>query len=301
MFEFSEVIPEDYHKLRVDAVLAKLFPDYSRNQWIDWLRKGLIFHQEQPLSPKNKLSSGQIIYGSVPINIPYVKAPAQEMPLDIIYEDEFLLVINKPHGLVVHPGAGQIDATLMNALLYHDTRLELLPRAGIVHRLDKDTTGLMVIAKTAACYQLLVHAMKERLIKREYQALVHGKLLSAGTIHTKYGRSPKNRLKMAVTKEGKEAITHYQIAQKFAQHTLLRVRLETGRTHQIRVHLAYLGHSIVGDKLYGKTTFGQGVNFPRQALHACELKFIHPISQKELTFVANIPDDFELLLEKLTE
>jgi 23S rRNA pseudouridine1911/1915/1917 synthase len=207
---------------------------------------------------------------------------------------------------VVHPGAGQKDQTLMNALLFHNPTLEILPRAGIVHRLDKETTGLMVIAKTPACYQALVTAMQNREIQREYIALVHGKMLSSGSIRTHFGRHPRHRLKMAVTKQGKEAITHYQIEKVFFQNTLLRIRLETGRTHQIRVHLSHLGYPIVGDPLYGKARApGQGKitdalnQFPRQALHAIELKFIHPVTKKPLTFTANIPDDFALLLNLL--
>jgi 23S rRNA pseudouridine1911/1915/1917 synthase len=307
-FEFSLTIPEDFHQLRVDSTLAKCYPNYSRNQWIDWLKQGLIFHQTQVLSPKNKLSAGQIIHGQVPIDTPHSEAIAQELPLDIVYEDEHLLVINKPAGLVVHPGAGQKDNTLMNALLFHEPTLEVLPRAGIVHRLDKETTGLMVIAKTPACYQALVSAMQNREINREYIALVHGKIIGSGRIQTHFGRHPRNRLKMAVTANGKEAITHYQILEVFTQNTLVRVRLETGRTHQIRVHMSHLGYPIVGDPLYGKARApGKGEitdalnQFPRQALHAIELKFIHPISEKPLTFTANIPDDFALLLETLKQ
>jgi 23S rRNA pseudouridine1911/1915/1917 synthase len=305
-FEFSLEIPEACHELRVDATLAKCYPDYSRNQWIEWLKQGLITHNQQILIPKNKLKAFDIIHGKVPIDQAHSEDVAQEIPLDIIYEDEHLMVINKATGLVVHPGAGQKDQTLLNALLFHHPDLKVLPRAGIVHRLDKDTTGLMVIAKTSLCYHSLVKALANRDIKRSYLALVHGQITGGATIRTCFGRHPKNRLKMAVLTHGKEAITHYQIEERFSQNTLLRVQLETGRTHQIRVHLSYQGFPIVGDPLYGKARApGKGpvtdaLNaFPRQALHAIELNFIHPITEKPLTFTANIPDDFALLLQIL--
>jgi 23S rRNA pseudouridine1911/1915/1917 synthase len=305
-FEFSLEIPEACEGLRVDATLAKCYPDYSRNQWIDWLKQGLITHQGQVLIPKNKLKAYELIEGKVPIDQAHSEDIAQEIPLDIVYEDEHLMVINKATGLVVHPGAGQKDQTLLNALLFHHPELKVLPRAGIVHRLDKDTTGLMVIAKTPLCYQSLVQAMANREIKRSYLALVHGKITGGASVRTCFGRHPKNRLKMAVLTHGKEAVTHYQVEERFSQNTLLRVQLETGRTHQIRVHLSYQGYPIVGDPLYGKARApGKGpitdaLNaFPRQALHAIELNFIHPITEKPLTFTANIPDDFALLIQIL--
>lgn len=305
-FEFSLNVPEDYHGIRVDSLLAKCYPDYSRNQWIDWLRNGLIHVQGKALSPKIKCVAHQIIEGKVPIDTPQTEAIAQDIPLDIVFADEHLLVINKPAGLTVHPGAGQKDQTLMNALLHHQADLSILPRAGIVHRLDKDTSGLMVIAKTSACYQALIQAMQNREIQREYLALVHGKMRSGGSIHTHFGRHPKQRLKMAVLKQGRDAVTHYQIEETWDYHTLVKVRLETGRTHQIRVHMQHIGHPIVGDKLYGKTCsrgnpeLALQINqFPRQALHAFSLKFMHPIIQKPLTFTSEIPHDFALLLEFL--
>lgn len=302
-FEVSLIVPEAYHGLRVDSLLAKSYPQYSRNQWIEWLKAGLIYHQGKALCPKNKCFTEQLIEGQVPIDMPQIEAIAQEIPLNIIYEDEHLLVINKPAGLTVHPGAGQKDMTLMNALLHHQENLSILPRAGIVHRLDKDTTGLMVIAKTNTCYLALIQMMQNREIQREYLALVHGQLISGGHIHTHFGRHPKQRLKMAVLKQGREAITHYQIEEAFKDFTLLRVRLETGRTHQIRVHLQHIGYPIIGDKLYGKNCAKTSKelalvinSFPRQALHAFSLKFTHPITQKPLTFSADIADDLTNLL-----
>jgi 23S rRNA pseudouridine1911/1915/1917 synthase len=300
------VVPEDFNDLRADVVLAKQFPEYSRNQWIQWLREGRVTANTQPIIPKNKLQAHQLIQVQIPELIINTEAQAQEIPLDIIYEDEDILIINKPAGLVVHPGAGQSDNTLMNALLYHDAKLEQLPRAGIVHRLDKQTTGLMVVAKTSVSHQALVHAMQERHIRRFYYAVVHGVITASGKISTFYGRHPQNRLKMAVRPMGKTAVTHYKVIERFSQNTFVDVQLETGRTHQIRVHMQHLGHPLVGDPLYGKARApGKGpvsdaLNaFFRQALHAYQLELIHPTSQKSLTFTSQIPDDFAYLLEIL--
>lgn len=305
-WKFECVVPEEFHQCRADVVLAKLYPMYSRNQWIQWLREGNIVSQDLALIPKYKLNALQVVSGNVNIETPFMEALAEDIALNIVYEDEDILVINKPSGLVVHPGSGQPNQTLMNALLFHQQSLEILPRAGIVHRLDKDTTGLMVVAKTPLSYQTLIQMMQERQIKRHYYALVHGLLRSSGTISTCFGRHPQNRLKMAVRPTGKTAVTHYRIKQHFRQNTLLNVALETGRTHQIRVHLNHIGFPIVGDKLYGKpkavgkSHITEILNqFPRQALHAYHLAFMHPISKKPLTFDAVVPDDFALLLESI--
>ena len=302
------IVPEELHQHRADVVLAKLFPEYSRNQWIDWLKEGLISIHNKPLIPKQKLNAANHLFGEIPLDTVHTEAVAQDIPLNIIYEDDDLMVINKHVGLVVHPGAGQSDSTLMNALLYHHQALKTLARAGIIHRLDKDTSGLLIIAKTSASYQMLVQMMANREIERQYLALVHGRMISGGSIETFYGRHPKQRLKMAVRPSGKIAITHYQVAESFHQNTLLKVKLETGRTHQIRVHLSHKGFPIVGDPLYGKNRapgVGPATNalnqFPRQALHAAFLNFIHPITQKPLTFHTDLPDDFALLLSVLRE
>ncbi|NBX85087.1 MAG: RluA family pseudouridine synthase [Gammaproteobacteria bacterium] len=299
-------VPEELHDSRADVILAKQFPEYSRNQWIQWLREGRATVNEQTLIPKNKLQAHQIIQVKIPELIINTEAQAQDIPLDIIYEDEEILILDKPTGLVVHPGAGQSDNTLMNALLFHDAKLEQLPRAGIVHRLDKETTGLMVVAKTSVAHQALVHAMQEREIRRYYYALVHGVISASGKISTFYGRHPQNRLKMAVRPMGKTAVTHYKVVERFSQNTFVDVQLETGRTHQIRVHMQHLGYPLVGDPLYGKARApGKGpvsdaLNaFPRQALHAYQLELLHPTSQKPLTFSSQIPDDFAYLLEIL--
>jgi 23S rRNA pseudouridine1911/1915/1917 synthase len=305
-WQFEVVVPDELHLQRADVVLAKLFSDYSRNQWIEWLRKGFIHYQQQVLSPKQKLQSGQLITGQVEIKQTQTFASPEDIKIDVIFEDEHILIINKPAGLVVHPGAGQPAHTLMNALLYHHQALEQLPRAGIVHRLDKDTTGLMVIAKTSVVYQRLVDMMQKREIHRRYRALVHGVMRGSGTVSTFYGRHPQNRLKMAVRPTGKTAVTHYIIDKIYPQNTLLDVELETGRTHQIRVHLNHIGHPIVGDPLYGKTRaagnnhISDALNlFKRQALHAYQLKFMHPILEKPLTFEVLLPDDFASLLKNI--
>lgn len=305
-WSFCQTIPPELEGLRVDAGLAKLYPNYSRNQWIEWLKQGKIHTHGKILSPKNKVQVGQMIEGTVIINTPQSDHLAQAIPLNIIYEDDAIVIIDKPAGLVVHPGAGQSQSTLLNGLLHHDPQLNAIPRAGIVHRLDKDTTGLMVVAKTITAYLQLIAMMQARQIERHYLALVHGIVPLGGKISTFFGRHPQNRLKMAVRPQGKLATTHYKVKQQFKQNTLLDIQLETGRTHQIRVHLSHIGHPIVGDKLYGKTRApGHGplpqiLNaFPRQALHAYELHFIHPITNKSLTFTSNIPDDFSSLLKNL--
>lgn len=302
------IIPEELHQHRVDVVLAKLFPEYSRNQWIDWLKEGLISNNNKPLIPKQKLNANSRLCGEIRLDTVHTDAIAQDIPLNIVFEDDDLMIINKPPGLVVHPGAGQSDSTLMNALLFHHQALETLPRAGIIHRLDKDTSGLLIIAKNSASYHLLVQMMSNREIERQYLALVHGRMISGGRIETCYGRHPKQRLKMAVRTSGKIAITHYLIEECFHQNTLLKVKLETGRTHQIRVHMSHKGFPIVGDPLYGKNR-APGVGpvtdalnqYPRQALHAAFLNFNHPIHKKPLTFHAHLPDDFALLLSVLRE
>lgn len=301
-------VPEDCHLLRADVIVAKLFPEYSRSQWTQWIREGRVLCEQAAILPKNKLLAHQQLSLHIPEQIIHTEAQAEDIPLSIIYEDDEILIVDKPVGLVVHPGAGQAANTLMNALLFHSPQLCQLPRAGIVHRLDKDTSGLMVIAKTAFSHQALVHAMQERQISRHYYAIVHGVIASSGKITTFYGRHPQNRLKMSVRPAGKTAVTHYKVLERFAQNTWVDVQLETGRTHQIRVHMQHLGYPMVGDSLYGKARApGKGpvtdaLNaFPRQALHAYELQLIHPKSQKSLTFTSKIPDDFAYLLEILRQ
>lgn len=306
-------IPSECHGQRLDAVLASLFPDYSRSQLSKWIKDGLVLLNQNPCKPKDKVAYGDLIHliiteSNHPVTEQLI---AQDIPLDIVYEDEDILVINKPAGLVVHPGAGNYDMTLVNALLFHSSQLQKLPRAGIIHRLDKDTTGLMIVAKTQAAYTELVRQMQAREIHRHYQALVQGYLVSGDVIETFFGRHPRNRLKMAVCTQGREAITHYSIHRHFNDYTLLDIQLMTGRTHQIRVHMAHINHPVVGDQLYGgRVKYPKNVtpelrqtleNFKRQALHACKLSLVHPINQEELTFHAPLPDDFKLLLKSIEE
>lgn len=298
-------IPETLHGLRADQALAQLFPQYSRAQHQTWIRNGQVEIDGLHLRPKDKVQAGQ----KVRIRAEYqqeTQATAQNIPLNIVYEDEALIVINKPAGLVAHPGAGNPDKTLVNALLHHDPDLKNLPRAGLIHRLDKDTSGLITIARTLESYHALVQAMQAREISREYEAIVQGVLISGGTIEAPIGRHPRQRTLMAVVNSGKPAITHYRIIEKFRGHTWIRIQLETGRTHQIRVHFSHLGYPIVGDKAYLKqlklpknmTDVAKEAikTFPRQALHATKLELSHPINGKLLSLNSPLPDDLQTLI-----
>ncbi len=309
------LIPSEYHGQRIDSVLARLFPDYSRARLTAWLKEGKITVNQKDYKPKDKVHGGEsitmaaTIFDELPITEEH--SQAEDLPLSIIYEDEYLLVINKAAGLVVHPGAGNPQHTLVNALLHHSPQLQQLPRAGIVHRLDKDTTGLLVVAKTLAVHTYLVRLMQAREIQRRYLTLVQGHLISGGEIDSFYGRHPRNRLKMAVCKQGRQAVTIYRLRKHYQTFTLVDVQLLTGRTHQIRVHMAHIKHPVVGDQLYGSRMrlppqaseeLKQALmNFQRQALHAIELSFIHPISEQLLTFEAPLPEDFRELLALLDQ
>ncbi|ASQ45685.1 23S rRNA pseudouridine(1911/1915/1917) synthase RluD [Legionella clemsonensis] len=305
------VVPREFHGQRIDIVLAQLFPDYSRSQLSSWLKQGAITLNQRTCKPKDKVMDGDNIEMQIDFSthIQQVVSLPEEIPLTLVYEDEHLLVLNKPAGLVVHPGAGNREHTLVNALLHHAPPLANLPRAGIIHRLDKETTGLLVVAKTLSAHTSLIRQMQAREIHRSYITLVQGHLISGGEIHTCYGRHPKNRLKMAVCEHGREAITLYSIRKQYHDYTLLDVQLLTGRTHQIRVHMAYINHPVVGDPLYGgRMRFPAQASedlrehlkqFQRQALHAARLSFTHPETEEELTFEAPLPDDFQLLLQAL--
>lgn len=307
-------IPREYHNHRIDQVLASLLPEYSRSQISNWIKRETITINHKPCKPKDKVSDGDLIEIEVnftPMDNNFNHCAPEEISLNIVFEDSELLVLNKPAHMVVHPGAGNKEHTLVNALLHHAPSLQHLPRAGIIHRLDKDTTGLLVVAKTLQAHTSLIRQMQAREIQRYYITLVQGHVISGGIIDTSFGRHPKNRLKMAVLQQGKQAITQYTIKKQYQDYTLLDVSLMTGRTHQIRVHLAHINHPIIGDPLYGgctkipvhatnelRTLLQQ---FKRQALHACTLSFHHPQTGKKLTCTAPIPDDFSFLLNTLDE
>lgn len=298
------IIPDTYHGLRIDKALALLFPNYSRAQLTALLKAQKISVNGTHPEPKQKVCGEEIVYcdfESLPRH--ETRLMAEAMPLDIAYEDDDCLVVNKPAGLVVHPGAGNPLGTLVQGLFYHNAALTALPRAGIIHRLDKDTTGLLLVAKNECAYTALTRQMQARSIERRYLALVLGHVICGGEIQTGYGRCPKNRLKMTVGQYDRQAITRYSVKQHFKKATLLEVKLETGRTHQIRVHMAYIKHPIIGDPLYGDRgrALSATLDFKRQALHAYTLSFESPSTQESITVKAPLPDDFQNLLEKIDE
>ncbi len=294
---------------RLDQTLAELFPDYSRTRIKEWILAGSVFIDgEVSDKPRVKVLEGQVVTIGATLE-EETKAEAEAIDLDIVYEDDHILVINKQAGLVVHPGAGNQSGTLMNALLHHCPGIELVPRAGIVHRLDKDTTGLMVVAKTVEAQTHLVAALQARDITREYEAIVTGTLISGGTVDEPIDRHPTKRTHMAVVYNGKPAMTHYRVAEKFRAHTRLRLRLESGRTHQIRVHMAHIGHVLVGDPVYAGRPrppkgaapdfFDTYMGFKRQALHAVRLELAHPFTCEIMSWQAPIPDDMVKLTKAL--
>lgn len=309
--KLTALVLEDMAGERIDKVLSLLFTDYSRTQLNRWLKQGQVLVDGMQPKSKDKVKGGETIVLDVIVENRNPSHQPQAIALDIVYEDDFILIINKPRGLVVHPGAGNPDNTLLNALLSHDSTLNELPRAGIVHRIDKDTTGLLVIAKQQKSYHYLVEIMQERQIKRHYKALVNGVIIAGRTIETEFGRDKLHRTKMAVVENGKIAITHFLVSEKFQNHTLVDVELDTGRTHQIRVHMAHINHTIVGDKLYGKHNYLPKdaedalikalQSFNKQALHAAKLSLPHPETGEIMTFEAPLPDDFNQLLALLRE
>ncbi|MGE3296765.1 MAG: 23S rRNA pseudouridine(1911/1915/1917) synthase RluD [Porticoccaceae bacterium] len=302
-------VPRELEGQRLDQAAATLFDDFSRARLQHWIGAGDLRVDGAARRSKDRLAGGEWLCLDAPLE-PAGDWIEQPVPLRVVYEDAELLVIDKPAGLVVHPGAGNRDGTLLNGLLRHCPELRALPRAGIVHRLDKDTTGLLVIAKTLRAHADLVAQLRERTVSRDYDALVRGLVISGGTVSAPLGRHPTARTRMAVVAGGRAAVTHYRVAQRLPRHTLLRVSLETGRTHQIRVHLAHIGHPVVGDPLYGgrlQLPAGTGpactaalTGFRRQALHAARLSVLHPATGVVMTWEAPLPADFAALLATLS-
>ncbi len=305
----SARVPADMGGMRFDQVASGLFPEFSRARLQAWIRDGQLTLDGRVAKPKDRLLGGEELRLEAELE-PQGNWEPEAIELNIVHEDDDLLVINKPAGLVVHPAAGNHTGTLLNALLHHCPALEGVPRAGIVHRLDKDTTGLMVVAKTLSAHTDLVEQLQERIVSREYEAVAIGTMTGGGTVDAPIGRHPRQRKQMAVLeKGGKRAVTHYRLVERFAAHTHIRVKLETGRTHQIRVHMAHIRHPLVGDATYaGRFKIPKGASdelihalksFPRQALHAARLGLEHPGSGEYREWTAPLPDDFQSLLAAL--
>ncbi len=287
-------VPPACAGLRLDQALSRLLPQYSRSRLAQWVRAKQVRLDGATALPRRRICGGEIVE-IILTPVPTSKASEPEdIALDIVYEDPALLVINKPAGLVVHPGSGNWSGTLLNALLHHEPDLAQLPRAGIVHRLDKDTSGLLVVAKTLAAQTDLVRQLQARSVTREYLALVHGRVARNGRIEAPIGRHPVSRTRMAVVARGRAAVTHYTVLERFAEATLLRCRLETGRTHQIRVHLSSIGHPVVGDPVYGRRR--ATLSLARQALHAERLALRHPQTQRVMRWRVSPPADMRRLI-----
>lgn len=303
-------IPDELAGQRLDQALARMFPEYSRSRLKAWLLSGHITVDGESPRPRDQVDGGESVELRVTAEVS-VRAAPEPIALDVVYEDDALMVINKPVGLVVHPGAGNPSGTLMNGLLNHASSLEQLPRAGIVHRLDKETSGLLLIGKTLEAHTALVRLLADRDISRNYLAVCNGVLTGGGTIDEPIGRHPVDRKRQAIRPEGKPAVTHYTVRERFSAHTYINVSLETGRTHQIRVHFAHRRHALLGDPVYGgRLALPAGASdelinmlrsFKRQALHATQLEFVHPNTGETLTLAAPPPADFEALLGVLRE
>lgn len=304
-------VPDGLAGERLDQAAAQLFPDYSRSRLQDWIRKGELRCDGRAVKPREKVNQGALLELDALCEEAVSWAP-QPISLDILYEDEHLLVLNKPAGLVVHPAAGHADGTLVNALIHHDPAFAQLPRGGIVHRLDRETSGVMVAAKSLLGHHSLVDQLHARSVKRQYCAVCIGALTGGGTVEAPIGRHPRQRKKMAVVEQGgKPAVTHYRIARRFAHHTRLAVNLETGRTHQIRVHMAWRHYPLVGDPVYGgRPRIPPGASprlietlrgFARQALHAESLGLLHPARGEPMQFDCPLPADIAALLQVLEE
>ncbi|NOT85489.1 MAG: 23S rRNA pseudouridine(1911/1915/1917) synthase RluD [Methylococcaceae bacterium] len=310
MTRLVEKVPEELAGMRVDQVLAEMFGDYSRSKLQLWMKAGRVLVNGVALKPKDRLEGGEDIEVDAEPEV-VIRCDAENIPLDILFEDESLLIVNKPAGLVVHPAIGNWQGTLQNALLHHLPNLATLPRAGIVHRIDKDTSGLLMVAKTLQAHHSLTDQLQEHSIHREYRAISKGRMISGGTVDEPIGRHPTERKRYAVRESGKEAVTHYRVIERFARHTLIQVKLETGRTHQIRVHMAHVRFPLVGDTMYAgrfqmpsdctdhlKATLK---NFKRQALHAAKLGLSHPLTDDYMEWEQPMPEDMLDLIAALRE
>ena len=303
-------IPIELAGQRFDQALARLFPEYSRSRLTQWIKEGHALLDERPARPRDTVMDGQRVRLDV-VEEPRTDVGPEDLPLSIVYEDAALIVVNKPAGLVVHPGAGNRAGTLQNALLHHAPELASLPRSGLVHRLDKDTSGLLAVARTLEAHTRLVAALQAREFEREYVAVVNGVMTGGGTVDAPLGRHATDRLRMSVREDGREAVTHYRVLQRYRAHTQVSVQLETGRTHQIRVHLTHIRYPIVGDPVYGRR-----LNLPpaaaprlkdalqgfrRQALHARRLGLAHPVTGEQLHWEAPLPQDLQELVDALQD
>ena len=309
MEKLTILIPERMLGLRLDVALSEMLPDYSRSKITAWIKSGDALIEQKTFKPKDKSNGMEVI------ELKISKSQnndwsAEDIQLSIVFEDGDIIVVNKPAGMVTHPGAGNRNGTLANALLHYDSNLKLLDRAGIVHRLDKDTSGLLVVARNEKSQKNLVEQMQMHSVSREYSAIVYGHMVAGGTVDEPISRDSRDRTKQAVSKSGKEAVTHYRVIDRFQNHTHIKVVLETGRTHQIRVHMSHIGYPLIGDPIYGgKVRFPKKAseelkvalkNFNRQALHAKKLSLTHPSSGSTLSWKVPIPDDMLAILEVLS-
>jgi 23S rRNA pseudouridine1911/1915/1917 synthase len=299
-------IPHDLGGLRLDVALQRMLPDHSRSRLQAWIKEGLVTVDAKASTAKTKVWGGEQVLVQVQVKPESYAFIAEDIPLNIVFEDEHILVVNKPAGMVVHPAAGNWSGTLLNALLFHEPKLKDVPRAGIVHRLDKDTSGLLVVAKTLAAQTNLVRQLQARTVKREYRAIIWGQIWRNGVI----GRDPRSRTKMAINRMGKPAVTRYEVLERFSVQTYMRCNLETGRTHQIRVHMQFLKAPIVGDPVYGfrgivpiramtQTLRDEVSQFNRQALHAIKLGLLHPDTDEFMEWQIELADDMKALLEAM--